>query len=79
VIVSPQIVSEEESIITKNSDKRTVLTGLLRTAAWVRDNDSRRTQASILEELCTLPAYNLFLGNDHKRRPQLAIELLDRI
>jgi len=79
VIVFPQIVSEEESVITKNSDMRAVLTGLLRTSIWVRDNDSRGRQASILEELCMLPAYNLFLGNDHKRRPQLAIELLDRI
>lgn len=79
VIVFPQIVSKEESVITKNSDVRAVLTGLLRTSIWVRDNDSRGRQASILEELCTLPAYNLFLGNDHNRRPQLAIELLDRI
>ena len=79
VVVFPQIVREEESAVKRISDKRTVLTGLLRTALWVRDNVSRKRQASILEELCTLPAYNLFLGNDHKRRPQLAIELLDRI
>ncbi|MFQ5925146.1 MAG: hypothetical protein ACE5IE_04030, partial [Dehalococcoidia bacterium] len=79
VIVFPQIVREEESALKRNGDRRAVLMGLLRTAVWVGDNASRRKQASILEELCTLPAYNLFLGRNHKRRPRLVLELLDRI
>ena len=79
VIVFPQIVRERGSGIERISDKRVVFMELLGTAVWVRDNVLRRRQASILEELCTLPAYNLFLGNDHKRRPEVAIDLLDRI
>lgn len=79
VIVFPQIVREEESAIKRIGDKRTVLVGLIRTASWGRDNALRRRQASILEELCTLPAYSLFLGKNHEARPRLAVELLDRI
>jgi len=79
VMVFPQIVSDEESAIIRISDRRTILLGLLRTSIWVKDNALRKKQASILGELCSLPAYDLFLGKNHKRRPRLAIELLDRI
>ena len=79
VMVFPQIVSDEESAIIRISDRRTILLGLLRTSIWVKDNALRKTQASILGELCSLPAYDLFLGKNHKRRPRLALELLDRI
>jgi len=79
VMVFPQIVSDEESAIIRISDRRTILLGLLRTSIWVKDNGLRKTQASILGELCSLPAYDLFLGKNHKRRPGLALELLDRI
>jgi hypothetical protein len=79
VIVFPRIVGEEQSDIRRISEKGAVFLGLLGTAVWVREKVFRRRQASILGELCTLPAYNLFLGNDHKRRPEVAIDLLDRI
>ena len=78
-VVFPEIVTEDESSIQRVDDRRTIFAGLLKTAVWVGDNVLRRRQASVLEGLCSLPAYSLFLGNDHKRRPQLAIELLDRI
>lgn len=79
IIVFPQIVKDEESTVERITDRRDIFSSLLRTAVWVRESDLRRRQASILEQLSTLPAYNLFLGKNHKRRPQLAIELLDGI
>ena len=79
VIVFPQIVDEAQSTIKRLYDNSLLFVGLLRTAVWVNDKAERRRQASIIEELCALPAYSLFLGTDHKIRPQIAIELLDRI
>lgn len=79
VIVFPQIVRDERSAIVNLDDRKKIFRKLLENTVWVRDHAVRERQVSVLEKLCTLPAYDLFLGNDHRRRPQIAVEFLDGI
>jgi hypothetical protein len=79
-IVFPRITTDEVTTIRKlNENRKTIFIELLKNNVWVKDAPLRKKQASLLEELCTLPAYDLFLGLDHKKRQQLAIELLNEI
>jgi hypothetical protein len=79
VIVFPQITTDETTSIREIKDKKTELSTLLQTSVWVTNKDLRRKNVSMLKEMCKLPAYELFLGIDHKLRPDLAIEILDGI
>ena len=78
-IVFPQIMPGESTGISRIDNYRTIYSNLLSTSVWVKDNLLRMKQAEMLQELARLPAYNMFLGPDHKERQQLAIEMLDRI
>jgi hypothetical protein len=79
-IVFPRITTDGVTTIKKfNESRKTTFIKLLKNCVWVKDAPLRKKQASLLEELCTLPVYDLFLGSDHKKRQQLAIELLDGI
>jgi hypothetical protein len=79
-IVFPRITTDGITTISKlDGNRKTIFIELLKNCVWVKDAPLRKKQASLLEELCTLPAYNLFLGTDHKKRQELAIELLDGI
>lgn len=78
-VVFPQIVDDLNSTISIISDKSVVLSRLLSTAVWMQDNTVARNLASLVEQICKLPAYDLLLGKDHLVRPQLALELIDNI
>ncbi len=78
-IVFPQIVAEGITRISRITDFRMVYSKLIRTSIWVKDSYLRKKQAEMLKELAKLPAFDMFLGSDHKERQRLAIEILDEI
>jgi len=78
-IVFPQITTADTTLIREIKEKKIELSTLLQTSVWVNDKLIRNKHVSMLKELCKLPAYDLFLGLDHKLRPDLAIEILDGI
>jgi hypothetical protein len=79
-LVFPRITTDGITTIRKRSgNRKPVFIELLKNCIWVKDAPLRKKQASLLEVFCTLPAYDLFLGTDHKKRQKLAIELLDGI
>lgn len=79
VIIFPKILPERLTRLIKLDDRKVITKKLLENTIWTRDSQSRKKQALLLEKLRLIPAYDLWLGNDHRNRPHIAIELLDEV
>jgi hypothetical protein len=79
LIVFPSIKSNEATELKEIDDRKSIISKLIENFVWIQDPVFRKKQASVLERFCKLPAYDLSLGTDHKREPQIAIELLDEL
>lgn len=78
-VVFPLITDNEKSSMEVIRGKKEKILRLIGSIGWIDDKSIREEEISILKELSFIPSYNLILGKDHNRRPELALEILEKV
>lgn len=79
LIVFPQITDNRSTRLLKQKDQKERFRRLLSSIIWIKEPKIQQKQIAMIKYLCSLVTYELLLGQDHRKSPEIAIKLLDTI